>query len=198
MIERMKIIQMLTQEHYIPKMDNVQLAVHIMDFINKLETHYCIDEDIENINVFSVTHAVPLFTLEIKEHNHVLDRLVVLDKSGIIINLLKDLKEEDKSFLVSVLEAAGHIHEALIEYASLWEEIVAKEPVEGTLIHVDLQESGYTPTSEEATLIKNVLAKMAALKGINFETLKEINFKLSFEGKIQEKNPEDDPDFEWI
>lgn len=184
------LINILTKDIYLPKADFVEIQDYIFDYVNNTKEYYLIpkkqtEEEIL-LDLHSISSNLTLFSLEILKHSDKLWLFRVLDKNNTIVNMIAGVKKE---FMLKILNAAEAINNCINQYTLYIKEtrkLYASE--KGEKIHLDLQESGYMISNEEATQIKNILQKIAATKGIDFTELQDVNFKLNFEAWLPKPN----------
>jgi len=92
------------------------------------------------------------------------------------VRAMTELK--NKPFLLKIIDSTKLIYSLMNSYRAQHERNTQE-------VSIDLQESGYSLTEEEANVIGTILSKMAAMKGLNYKNLKDINFKLSFNATRQ-------------
>jgi len=170
------LIKILTEDHYLPGPPEDFLK-YITDYFE--ESLFTINKNElaqETYDVFHKESDLSLFQLYIRQHNDNCSLMQVLDQKG-SIKLMTTIS--NKPFLKKIVSGAQTLYVVINNYKN-WRSKNTSE------VNIDLQQSGYTLTKEEATIFGTVIAKMAALEGLSIKDLTDISFKFSFNARKTE------------
>lgn len=171
------LINVLTEDHYLPGTPDQFLKYIKEYFENSLFSISESDIVPETYDVFHKESDLSLFQLYIRQHNDNCSLMQVLDQTG-SIKLMTTISH--KPFLKKIVSGAQTLYIVINNYKN-WCNKNTDE------INIDLQESGYPLTKEEADTIGIILSKMAAMKGYDITKLTDISFKLSFNARNKNK-----------
>lgn len=167
------LIKVLTEDHYLPGSPEDFLEYITEYFKESLFTITLNEFSEQTYDVFHKDSDLSLFQLYIRQHNRNCSLLQVLDQRG-SIKLMTTIS--NKPFLKKIVSGAQTLYVVINNYIN-WQNKNSEE------INLDLQQSGYTLTKDEATVFGTVIAKMAALEGHNIKDLTDISFKFSFNAR---------------
>lgn len=167
------LIKVLTEDHYLPGSPKDFLKYITEYFDQSLFKIVKSELSEETYDVFHQESDLSLFQLYIRQHNDNCSLMQVLDEKG-SIKLMTTIS--NKPFLRKIVSGAQTLYVVINNYRN-WCNRNTDE------INIDLQQSGYPLTKEEASVFGTIIAKMAALEGHNIKDLTEISFKFSFNAR---------------
>lgn len=169
------LIYILTEDHYLPGTTD-QLLTYIEEYFEN--TVFSIIENEEEPETYRVFHQesdLSIFQLAIRQHNDNCSLLQVIDQQG-SIKLMTTISH--KPFLQKIVSGAKELYVLINNYKN-W----CSRNNQDQQFNLDLQESGYNLTKEEAETIGIILSKMAAMKAQDITKMTDISFKLSFSAR---------------
>lgn len=190
--QKADLIRLISKIHYIETVPYITVEKYISDYIANTPNSYISDNFLYNIN-----SNLALFKLNFEPHNDSCISLTITDPEK---NILAMVESNNKSHLDRILAGAEAVMEAIKAYKNYIQqqnEILEKQN-DGKWVSLDLQQSEYHITKQEIEQFKNIMKKMCTAQDIDFEKLKNINFKFSFRAWSPLGNNDNDDDLEWI
>lgn len=190
--QKADLITLISKVHYIQTVPYITVEKYISDYIANTPNSYISDTFLYNIN-----SNLALFKLNFEPHNDDCISLTITDPKK---NILAMVESNDKLQLNRILSGAEAVMEAIKEYKKYIKEQnkILEKQNDGKWITLDLQQSEYLITKKEIDDFKKLMKSMCLAQNIDFESLKNINFKFSFKAWSPLNDKDDDDDLEWI